>query len=305
MVRNTSDGFGAPVALPGQKGYKQTTSERLEAEAASMEAKLNSLRMTLNNEKAKRDSVVYYKGGSRWKSARKEAGSIRNYQKDVLSRTKKKKPIPTTDTSAWSVSQVSTWLKSLNLQEYTSTFVENEIDGNILLEMTLDDLDYLKITKLSHRKIILSSLKKLKGKSNSTHWSCVKPLCENVVSSPANNKVNLADGEFNEKESHDGFLKALMEWRDSKPPSDSTMWTNPMDNNGGLLLQGTYDEEAAQKEFQQAVAEWRSDSKKSSCWECYKVYHKTTAYTLCDKGFCSNECLKKFKSSNESRFYNS
>jgi len=41
-------------------------------------------------------------------------------------------------------------------------FILNEINGNILLDITLEDLDYMGITVLGHRKIILKGAEDLR-----------------------------------------------------------------------------------------------------------------------------------------------
>ena len=45
------------------------------------------------------------------------------------------------------------WLEHISLPVYKQVFEENAVDGAILLELSLDDLDYMQITALgtSHR----------------------------------------------------------------------------------------------------------------------------------------------------------
>lgn len=62
----------------------------------------------------------------------------------------------------WSVSDVSEWLSSAQLYQYAAAFIANEISGLILLDITLDDLDYMGISILGHRKIILKSIEDLR-----------------------------------------------------------------------------------------------------------------------------------------------
>lgn len=129
-------------------------------------------------------------GGTRWKSAR-ENSSIRAYAKDVQEKHKKKtltKPDPSTRATAaarrtaretkatgdfsnkstfqyhiyitsivavdsWSVSDVGDWLQSMMLSQYVPIFATNQISGPVLLDISLEDLDYMEIKALGHRKV--------------------------------------------------------------------------------------------------------------------------------------------------------
>jgi hypothetical protein len=57
------------------------------------------------------------------------------------------------DATNWSVDDVKKWLTNLGMEAYVPQFVENAISGEILLEMGTEDLDYMKITALGHRKV--------------------------------------------------------------------------------------------------------------------------------------------------------
>ena len=50
MVRKAA--FGKPQPLPGQAGYKAKPSEKLEREALAMEAQLEALRATMEQERS-------------------------------------------------------------------------------------------------------------------------------------------------------------------------------------------------------------------------------------------------------------
>ena len=54
------------------------------------------------------------------------------------------------------------WLTSLGLANYGQKFAENEIFGDILLDLGLDDLDYMGIKVLAHRKKLLKGIEELK-----------------------------------------------------------------------------------------------------------------------------------------------
>ena len=68
----------------------------------------------------------------------------------------------TQDVEQWCVADVFEWLTFAQLGEYSASFRANEITGPLLLDMALDDLDYMGVTKLGHRKIILKSIEDLR-----------------------------------------------------------------------------------------------------------------------------------------------
>ena len=49
---------------------------------------------------------------------------------------------------------VKKWLTNMGLDAYLPQFTENAISGEVLLELGTEDLDYMKITALGHRKVI-------------------------------------------------------------------------------------------------------------------------------------------------------
>ena len=63
--------------------------------------------------------------------------------------------------SAWSVKEVGDWLEFLNLGQYKNTFLENDIKGYHLSDLTKDELRELGVEKLGHRKTIDDAIKKL------------------------------------------------------------------------------------------------------------------------------------------------
>ena len=66
------------------------------------------------------------------------------------------------DIEFWTVADVFEWLTFAQLSDYSGSFRANEISGPLLLEITLDDLDYMGVTKLGHRKTILKSIEDLR-----------------------------------------------------------------------------------------------------------------------------------------------
>lgn len=66
------------------------------------------------------------------------------------------------DVMMWSCQDVAKWLNSLSLPQFADSFVANEISGAILLDVSLDDLDYMGIKVLAHRKLILKGIEDLR-----------------------------------------------------------------------------------------------------------------------------------------------
>lgn len=241
--------FGSPAPLPGQPGFRATTSEVMQRETAEMEERLAKLNDELSAEAEAREAAGSKVGGSRWRSARVDRGSVRAYANDVKFRHRyrlQQRPphgifasrgeagtsggiggaglgiehqagagaraaaalrerdaqqqyrrrrkalsersakdttvglrrLPQTEkqscseqnpsgftekqVSLWSVVHTLEWLDSLGLGRYRGVFQQNEISGPILLEVGLDDLDYMKVHVLAHRKHILKGIEELR-----------------------------------------------------------------------------------------------------------------------------------------------
>ena len=56
--------------------------------------------------------------------------------------------------SHWGVTDVVDWLSYVNLSQYSSQFTENEIGGPILLEISVEDLDYMGIKALENPQLL-------------------------------------------------------------------------------------------------------------------------------------------------------
>ena len=68
--------------------------------------------------------------------------------------------------SDWTTDQVVAWLGSLGLDKFSSTFAENMITGQDLLELTMDELkNDLGVSALGARKEIIRQLKAVKESS--------------------------------------------------------------------------------------------------------------------------------------------
>ncbi|MBV9827445.1 MAG: AAA family ATPase [Alphaproteobacteria bacterium] len=58
---------------------------------------------------------------------------------------------------------VAEWLLGLGLEQYTALFADNHIDGEVLAELTAQDLGDLGITSIGHRRKLLSAIAALHG----------------------------------------------------------------------------------------------------------------------------------------------
>lgn len=65
------------------------------------------------------------------------------------------------DISNWSTVEVGIWLESVQLGEYIEVFVNNDIRGKELLNLSRRDLKEIGMTKVGHIKRILMALKEL------------------------------------------------------------------------------------------------------------------------------------------------
>lgn len=236
------------------------------------------------------------------------------------------------------------WLQAIGLEEYHGAFEFHQVTGQHLLQLQAEDLATLGISRLSARNTILHEIEKMQQEKSpqrrqqqqrsqqqqqpteiidsklrdatpqnpsGVHWSQLQPLAENVTTGDGQVPINLADGEFNEADSHATFMKAVLEWRASDvitegdeqgAQNDDEMWVNPMFSGvdekpellsageGGALLEGSYDEEREHASFLQALQAWRGDERppsarvvdqteqgcatnneRKSCWQCYRV----------------------------------
>ena len=57
---------------------------------------------------------------------------------------------------------VSAWLRGLGLERYTPAFRDNDIDAEILAELTADDLIGLGVTSIGHRRRLLAAIAALR-----------------------------------------------------------------------------------------------------------------------------------------------
>ena len=53
---------------------------------------------------------------------------------------------------------VAAWLQGLGLERYAPAFRDNEIDGEVLPELTAEDLKDLGVTSVGHRRRLLDAI---------------------------------------------------------------------------------------------------------------------------------------------------
>ena len=283
-----------------------TETAKLQRDTRQQQESLNALRAQMRQEKERREAEPR-PGGTRWGSASVKKGSLgRSYGKDVRKKLEQRTASGQGRAAAsrrdgrfwdlpvqrWSVADAGDWLVSLDLAQYGETFARNEISGRELLDLGLDDLDYMGVKALAHRKRLLKGVAELcaahrRGAiapqdptfgrerppappaSSKVHWSAVPTLREQNPDAPnpaphAPQRLADAGGMFSfgnaeaevldEAAERKAFQEAVAQWRSGNaPPSPPS----PV-KCGGSLLDGEYDEAAEQAAFQEAVAAWRT-----------------------------------------------
>src|SRR5712675_2119955 len=56
---------------------------------------------------------------------------------------------------------VATWLLGLGLEQYAPAFRDNDVDGEVLPELTADDLISIGVTSVGHRRKLLAAIASL------------------------------------------------------------------------------------------------------------------------------------------------
>src|SRR5205823_7142837 len=57
---------------------------------------------------------------------------------------------------------VADWLRDLGLEQYAAAFADNDIDGEVLAELTAEDLAALGVASVGHRRRLLSAIAALR-----------------------------------------------------------------------------------------------------------------------------------------------
>src|SRR6516225_11541952 len=69
--------------------------------------------------------------------------------------------------------QIAEWLEKLGLGQYAQRFAENDIDFEILSDLTDQDLEKIGVTSLGHRRKLLRAITTLKGVEQTTSAAAV------------------------------------------------------------------------------------------------------------------------------------
>jgi class 3 adenylate cyclase len=70
---------------------------------------------------------------------------------------------------------IAAWLTGLGLERYRQAFDENDVDGEMLLHLTGDDLKDIGVASLGHRKRLLEAIAVLNGAPDSTAAASAPP----------------------------------------------------------------------------------------------------------------------------------
>jgi len=226
-------------ALLGFEEVKSGSSKKVSTQSAAPYKPMKASDMTTSRS-AVSTSSLFSKGsaGAGTSHISKDDSSMKSAAVEKL-RQKQIRPLAT---ESWSVDQVGQWLETLGLQQYTPVFEQNEIKGDVLLELSLEDLDYMSIVALGHRKTILRGIEALKSgvtpnlsslaatstknkvevasTTKTLHWSHAEPLSSKKVSGGRDILINSADyltsnEPIDEDAERAAFTKAVMDWRHS------------------------------------------------------------------------------------------
>src|SRR5215467_8231504 len=61
------------------------------------------------------------------------------------------------------MNQIADWLKQIGMEQYAQRFAENDIDFDVLNDLTDQDLEKIGVTSLGHRRKLLRAIANLKG----------------------------------------------------------------------------------------------------------------------------------------------
>jgi len=167
--------------------------------------------------------------------------------------------VKTVTVDAWDVSDVVAWLSDMGLAEqYKDSFERNEINGPTLLEVGLDDLDYMEIRVLAHRKLLLKGIEDLKKNGRPTLQLRASPTKPKQAASgrAETSSQSSQSSQSSSVQPPKSAAAAVVHWSNAKPISENKV--DPGNDMAANLADGEYDEAAQTREFQAAVAAWRT-----------------------------------------------
>ena len=103
---------------------------------------------------------------------------------------------------------IAAWLRGLGLEQYASAFRDNDVDGEVLPELTADDLIGLGVTSIGHRRKLLAAIAALR-----TEPPTVTPSAAGATSAPISAPISrrrtpAADGDVLRPGRLDGAVDA-------------------------------------------------------------------------------------------------
>jgi hypothetical protein len=163
------------------------------------------------------------------------------------------------DVESWGVGEVSAWLEALGLPQYADVFEINEITGAVLVDLSLEDLDYMEIKTLGHRKTLLKAVAKLKAPGEKVLQRRPSRTQQQGQEGMPQTSKSLEElptggmGEVRAPSQQEGQVRK--HWSHVEPIAN-----NEVTGNGQVPINpgdGTLDEAAEQRAFMEAVMEWR------------------------------------------------
>eukprot|EP00941_MAST-03F_sp_MAST-3F-sp1_P000723 g723.t1 len=90
---------------------------------------------------------------------------MQQMQEDGSTSDESDSDITKSDPRNWSVMQVGEWLENIGLGKFVVGFVQNSVDGDMLFDLEVDDLDEVGVVEKSDRKKVIRELEKLRERS--------------------------------------------------------------------------------------------------------------------------------------------
>src|SRR5688572_12830677 len=73
---------------------------------------------------------------------------------------------------------IGEWLRGLGLQQYVTAFRENDVEAEVLLRLTAEDLKDIGVASVGHRRKLLGAIAELRGGSFPTSAEGTKELTQ-------------------------------------------------------------------------------------------------------------------------------
>jgi hypothetical protein len=71
---------------------------------------------------------------------------------------------------------IEEWLRGLGLQQYVTAFRENNVEAEVLLRLTAEDLKDIGVSSVGHRRKLLEAIAELRDRSpHRQSWARTRP----------------------------------------------------------------------------------------------------------------------------------